>query len=167
MIEVRPMLAGERDEVRALLVEAYAPYKADMAPALYENYVAALLRTGEGLALVAVDGDRVVGTARLFLSGTAPVPLPPDWSWVRAVGVRAEARGSGVGTALLDYCAEHADGSALSLHTMDFMPAAVRLYEHLGYVRAPEWDLPVGRKAGFPPEDWFTAIAYRLAREAR
>lgn len=158
------MLAEERDEVVALLVEAYAPYAADMVPALYENYVAALLRTDEGQALVATDGDRVLGTARLFVAGTAPIPLPQDWSWVRAVGVRADARGTGVAVALMDYCAERADGSALSLHTMDFMPTAVRLYERLGYVRAPEWDLQVGRKAGFPPQDWFTAIAYRLDR---
>lgn len=161
------MSAEERDEVRALLVEAYKPYAADMAPALYETYLAALSRTGEGQTLVASDGGQVLGTARLFAAGAAPVPLPSDWSWVRAVGVRPSARGAGVARALMAYCAEHADGPTLALHTMAFMPAAVRLYERLGYVRAPEWDLQVGRKAGFPPPDWCTAIAYRLDRAAR
>lgn len=165
MTDVRPMRADEQDEVRALLTEAYRPYTANMVPALYDNYLKAVLNTSDGQALVAVDGDRVVGSARLYVAGTPPVPLPPDWAWVRAVGVAPSARGSGVGRALMEYSAAHSgDATALSLHTMDFMPTAVQLYERLGYERAPEWDLHIGRKAGFPPEETVHAMAYRLAR---
>jgi hypothetical protein len=59
-------------------------------------------------------------------------------------------------------CAERCATPTLSLHTMDFMPAAVRLYEWLGYRRAPEWDFAVGGQFGLPPEQWFHALAYRL-----
>ncbi|MFL6126852.1 hypothetical protein [Actinophytocola sp.] len=38
---------------------------------------------------------------------------------------------------------------------MDFMRAAIRLYEGLGYERVPEYDFVGGRGS-------FTAIAYRL-----
>jgi GNAT superfamily N-acetyltransferase len=162
MIEVRPMRAAERERVHALLREAYSPYEANMAPALYEIYVSLLLKTEEGQALVAVDGEELVGTARLYAPGTAPVPLPPTWAWVRAVAVSPEARGKGVGEALMTHCATIAGGAtALSLHTMDFMPSAIRLYERLGYVRCPEHDLEVGKKAGFDPKETFTAIAYQ------
>ena len=163
MIDVRPMRAEERERVHALLTEAYRPYAANMVPALFDLYMTALLKTEEGQALVAADGDEIVGAARLYPPGTSPVPLPPGWAWVRGVGVAPSARRAGVGRALMSYSAAHSgDATALSLHTMDFMPDAVRLYERLGYQRAPEWDLRVGEASGFPPEETFMAIAYRL-----
>ena len=161
MNHVRPMRDDERDDVRALLADAYRPYEKVMTPSMYEHYMAAVLNLDDGGdVLVATVADKVVGTARLFPAGRTPVPLPPDWAWVRAVGVHPSARGTGVGRALMAHCA--ADVDILSLHTMDFMPVAVRLYEQLGYVRAPEWDIQVGVKAGFPPEEQFLALAYRL-----
>lgn len=163
MIDVRPMRAGEEDEVQALLTEAYRPYTANMVPTLYDQYLKAVLNTSDGQVLVAVSDDRIVGSARLYLAGTPPVPVPAEWAWVRAVGVAPSARGAGVGRALMEYSAAHSgDAAALSLHTMDFMPTAVRLYERLGYERAPEWDLYIGRKAGFPPEETVHALAYRV-----
>lgn len=166
MTDVRPMRDDERDQVRALLTDAYRPYANDLSPVMYEHYVAGVLNLDDGGdALVAVAGDKVVGTARLFPAGRTPVPLPPDWAWVRAVGVHPSAHGTGVGRALMTYCDAHAgNAAALALHTMDFMPAAIRLYQRLGYARAPEWDIEVGEEFGFPPGDSFLAIAYRLLR---
>jgi ribosomal protein S18 acetylase RimI-like enzyme len=150
------MRPEERDEVRALLTEAYQPYAIEMPPEIYEAYLAGVLDTEDGRQLVAVDGDKVLGAARLYLPGDATVDLPKDAAWVRSVGVLPSARGTGVGQAIMDYCVAHATNAAvLVLHTMDFMPAAVRLYERLGYERAPELDFVAGRGA-------FTAIAYRL-----
>ena len=156
------MRADERDEVRALLADAYRPYEKVLTPAMYEHYMTAVLNLDDGGDVLVAVMDKVVGTARLFPPGRAPVPLPPEWAWVRAVGVHPSARGTGVGHALMTHCAAHV--AALSLHTMDFMPVAVRLYERLGYVRAPEWDIRVGKKAGFPPEEQFLALAYCLLR---
>lgn len=157
------MRDDERAEVRALLADAYRPYETVMTPAMYTHYMTAVLNLDDGgEVLVTTAAGRVVGTARLFPPGRTPVPLPPDWAWVRAVGVHPSAHGTGVGRALMTHCAARVD--VLSLHTMDFMPAAIRLYERLGYVRAPEWDIQVGVKAGFPPEEQFLALAYRLAR---
>jgi len=147
------MRPDERDEVRALLTDAYEPYATAMPPDVYVNYLAGVLNTDEGRQLVAVDGDKILGAVRLYLPGDATVDLPEDCAWVRSLGVRPSARGTGVGEAIMDYCATHAgDAAALILHTMDFMPAAVRLYERLGYQRAPELDFTVA----------FTAVAYRL-----
>lgn len=163
MNQVRPMRDHERDEVRALLAAAYRPYERALSPAMYEYYLTSVLNLDDGgEVLVAAAADEVTGTARLFPAGRAPVPLPPDWAWVRAVGVHPFARGTGVGRALMTHCAARVN--VLSLHTMDFMPVAVRLYERLGYERAPEWDIRVGAHAGFPPEEQFLALAYRLAR---
>jgi ribosomal protein S18 acetylase RimI-like enzyme len=156
VITVRLMRPEERDEVRALLTEAYQPYAGEMPAEVYELYLASVLDTDEGRQLVAVEGDKVLGSARLYLPGDATARLPPDWAWVRAVGVRPSARGTGVAQAIMDHCAANAGAATtLVLHTMDFMPAAVRLYERLGYERAPEYDFLAGRGS-------FTAIAYRL-----
>jgi ribosomal protein S18 acetylase RimI-like enzyme len=43
------------------------------------------------------------------------------------------------------------------------MPAAIRLYERLGYERAPQFDFHAGRAAAVAPEDMFFTVAYRLA----
>jgi GNAT superfamily N-acetyltransferase len=147
------MRPDERDEVRALLTDAYEPFATAMPADVYVRYLASVLNTDDGRQLVAVDGDKVLGAVRLYLPGDATVNLPADCAWVRALGVRPSARGAGVGEAIMDYCATHAgDAAALVLHTMDFMPAAVRLYERLGYQRVPELDFTVD----------FTAVAYRL-----
>jgi GNAT superfamily N-acetyltransferase len=166
------MRPEERDEVRALLTEAYQPYEKEIG-AVFERYLAGVLNTDEGQTLVAVDGDEVLGSARLYLptmSGLTryqPVewagPMPADWAWVRSVGVRPSARGTGVAQAIMAHCAAHADGAtAILLHTMTFMPAAIRLYERLGYERVPEWDFQGGRAAAASPDEMFLAIAFRL-----
>jgi ribosomal protein S18 acetylase RimI-like enzyme len=60
------------------------------------------------------------------------------------------------------YCATHAaDATAILLHTMAFMPAAIRLYERLDYERTPEWDFRAGRAAATTPAETFHARAYR------
>ena len=150
------MRPEERDDLRALLTEAYQPYANDMPPEVYEPFLAGILDTERGRQFVAVDGDTVLGGARLYPPGLTRMPIPSDWAWVRAVGVRTSARRTGVARRIMAYCAENAgDVPALSLHTMDFMPDAIRLYERLGYERAPDYDF-------VPPHGAFTALAYRL-----
>ncbi len=174
MITVRSMRAGERDDVQALLTEAYLPYEKEMVPAVFERYLASVIITDPDQTLVAVDGE-ILGTARLYLPGTTPMPvrrprewsdpMPADWAWVRSVAVRPAARGTGVAPALMAYCAAHAGyATAILLHTMAFMPAAIRMYERLGYERVPRWDFRAGRAAATSAAETFHAKAYRLSR---
>lgn len=55
------------------------------------------------------------------------------------------ARGRGVGLALMQECIWRArqHSASLTLHTTPMMAAAVRLYERLGFARAPELDVQV------------------------
>jgi GNAT superfamily N-acetyltransferase len=172
VITVRPMRPDERDAVRALLTEAYLPYEKEMVPAVFARYMTDVTNTAEDQTLVAVDGE-LLGTARLYLPGTAPMtvrqprewtdPMPADWAWVRSVAVRPAARGTGVAPALMTYCAAHATpATAILLHTMEFMPAAIRMYERLGYERAPAWDFRAGRAVATSLDETFHAKAYRL-----
>ena len=57
--------------------------------------------------------------------------------------VREESRGRGVGKALIKrmYSAITSKEFKIhGLHTSDFMQAAVRLYEHMGFERVPKLD---------------------------
>lgn len=151
----------ERDATRAMLTDAYQAYATEMPPEVFEGYLSGVLDTAEGWQLVAVADGEVVGGARFYLPGAATVNLPPDWAWVRAVGVRPSARGTGVARAIMAHIEDTArPATAIALHTLDFMGAAIRLYEQLGYERVPEYDFPAGR-------GHFTAIAYRLTLAAR
>jgi GNAT superfamily N-acetyltransferase len=172
MITVRRMRPEERDDVRALLTEAYLPYEKEMVPAVFARYLASVVDVDENQTLVAVDGE-ILGSARLYLPGTAPMtlrqpvewidPMPADWAWVRSVAVRPAARGTGVAPAIMAYVVGAVgDAEAVLLHTMDFMPAAIRMYERLGYERAPEWDFQAGRAVARSASETFHAKAYRL-----
>jgi predicted N-acetyltransferase YhbS len=66
-------------------------------------------------------------------------------------------RGRGVGAALMQECVRRARKSGarvLSLHTTDMTQTAMRLYERMGFVRAPELD--------FQPAPATTVKGYRL-----
>jgi GNAT superfamily N-acetyltransferase len=166
----REAAPGERDQIRELLTTAYGEYAAAVpVAALFETYLADVTdvdsAAGRAVILVAETGGRLAGTARLYPAGRVEeIPhLPADWAWVRAVGVSPGQRGAGVARLLMAECLARAGAggaAVLSLHTMAFMSGAVRLYERLGYRRAPELDIDVAAHYGVGGE--MVALGYRL-----
>jgi GNAT superfamily N-acetyltransferase len=76
---------------------------------------------------------------------------------VRLLAVAPEARGQGIGTALMKECIRRArrlGAGCLNLHTTVVMQVAMRMYERMGFVRAPDLD--------FHPDPSITVKAYRL-----
>ena len=62
---------------------------------------------------------------------------------VRLLAVAPATRGHGVGKALMQECIRRARQSgspAITLHATNFMQMAMRLYERLGFVQAPDLD---------------------------
>jgi predicted N-acetyltransferase YhbS len=163
---VREARPDERAEIRALLTAAYGQYAAAVpVTALFDRYLADVT-DGDGadgtVTLVAAAGGTIAGTARFYPAGTVPF-LPADWAWVRAVGVRPGQRRAGTARLLMAECLRRATeggATALSLHTMAFMPGAIRLYERLGYRRVPEQDIDVAAHYGIDGE--MDALAYLL-----
>jgi GNAT superfamily N-acetyltransferase len=110
--------------------------------------------------LVALDGDAVAGTVLLYppaadAYGGAAERTP--WPEVRLLAVPPERRGTGVGQLLMDECvrrARAAGATTLGLHTSRSLAAAVRMYQRMGFVRAPEHD--------FQPPGAEVVEAYRL-----
>lgn len=100
--------------------------------------------------LIAVDGGGRIGGAVLFLHADSELrQLARDGEReFRLLGVHPDARGTGAGEALVRVCLERAlDAGAdrVVIWSQPRMLAAHRLYERLGFVRAPERDEPDDR----------------------
>ena len=98
----------------------------------------------EGIFLVAERGDAVLGAMILLQPGSALHQLARTGEReFRLLAVHPDARGTGVGEALVRACIGQckADGAnALVLWTRPVMVAAQRLYERIGFLRVPERD---------------------------
>ena len=83
--------------------------------------------------------------------------LRPGEAGIRMLAVDPAHQGRGIGRALTEWCLARAraDGRGrMVLHTGMWMPAAVRLYERLGFARMPELH--------FSPAPGIELIAYSL-----
>jgi SAM-dependent methyltransferase len=89
---------------------------------------------------------------------------PADWAGIRALAVHPDHRGTGLARHLVEACIERAESAGaptVGLHTAHFMVAAVRLYEQLGFRRAPTFDLPGDEMMDMVGPDGPLVIAYR------
>ena len=161
---IRNARDDERDALRNVTLAAYQEYAAIMPEPLWVGYRRQLLATldAEGsVERIIAERDRaIMGSVLLFPSATnayVRAVVIVDCPEVRLLAVAPDARGQGVGTALMDECARRArraGATALGLHTTDIMRSAVRMYERMGYVRTPELD--------FAPASGVLVKGYRL-----
>ena len=169
-LRIRDARSSDRGAIEAVTLAAYEQYAAVM-PALWDGYRQNILATLEAAQpdaqIVAEVEDRLVGSVLLYPAGTvfarpggASITLAsPE---VRLLAVAPSARGRGVGAALMQECLRRARRSgapALTLHTTEIMEAAMRLYERLGFRRAPELD--------FQPAPSVTIKGYRLGLDQK
>jgi GNAT superfamily N-acetyltransferase len=125
-----------------------------------ENILATLTDVAPAQQIVAEKKGVILGAVLLYPPGTAfstPEEGPLTCPEVRLLAVAPEARGQGIGTALMKECirrARQGGAACLNLHTTDMMQVAMRMYERMGFVRAPELD--------FHPDPNVTVKAYRL-----
>jgi ribosomal protein S18 acetylase RimI-like enzyme len=112
----------------------YAGWLADAAP-----------RGRDAGLLVAVEDDRLLGTVTWCPYGSpfAQLAKEPHQGEFRTLSVAPEARGRGVGRALVEACLDRGRAAGLTevlLCSLDNMLPAHRLYTRLGFVRRPELD---------------------------
>jgi ribosomal protein S18 acetylase RimI-like enzyme len=110
-------------------------------------------RAASGAVLVAVDGERLLGTASVLRAGTPYSRVAVgDEAEVRLVAVAPSAQGAGVGEALMRASVETALGwgaDALLLDTGERNDRARALYTRLGFERLPERDEDFGEVVAF------------------
>jgi ribosomal protein S18 acetylase RimI-like enzyme len=164
---VRGARPGELAEIGDLRVAAYEAGGFLSDASHYGETLRTLGHDGIGQILAAVDGDgdgtgtgtgRVLGTVMLQLwPHAAHVVRGPGEAEIRALAVAPEARGRGVGRALLRAVADRARACGvrhLLLSTQTNMLAAQHLYTGAGFRRLPERD--------WDPVPGFTLLAYGL-----
>jgi ribosomal protein S18 acetylase RimI-like enzyme len=174
VIEIRDARQGEFEELGDVRVTAYRADGFLSAQSTYAPTLRALGADGLDHVLVAVNesrgpsasrsaagigGRRIVGTVMLqgWPQG-GEILAGPDEAEIRALAVVPEARGAGIGRALLAAVTERACRIGirqLVLLTQVNMTAAHHLYETAGFARLPERD--------WSPEPGVTLLAYGRA----
>jgi GNAT superfamily N-acetyltransferase len=146
---IRDARADERDAIRALTLQAYEQYASIMEPDAWAGLAGAIdagLEAGGADRIVAERGGRLLGSVALFppaADAYSGETGPASWPELRLLAVAPEARGSGVGQALVEECARRArrmGALELGLHSSRSMAAAIRMYRRMGFVRAPDYD---------------------------
>ncbi|RFU84781.1 GNAT family N-acetyltransferase [Streptomyces triticagri] len=160
---IRRAVQGEFEALGELTVQAYLQdgllgFRTD-DPYL-DTLRAVAERAAEAEVLVAVDGSGgLLGGVTFAPYGTpyAQVCLPGEAEF-RALAVAREARGRGVGEALVRACLDRARATgctAVVLSTQETMRTAHRIYGRLGFARTPERD--------WVPVPGVSLLTYRLA----
>src|SRR5262245_66657302 len=137
-------------------------------PGFWEGYrrniIASVTDIGSAEQLVAERAGVIVGTVLLYPPRRMELPgggrLEMPWPEVRLLAVAPAERGGGIGAALMQECVRRvrrAGGRVLSLHTTELMQTAIRMYQRMGFVRAPELD--------FHPTPATTVLGFRLDLE--
>jgi ribosomal protein S18 acetylase RimI-like enzyme len=143
VVVVRPVEPAEHAAVAALTAAVYRGegYSgADYEPALRD--VAS--RAASATVLVALDDGRLAGAVTVATRGGqwAEQSVTGE-AVVRMLVVAPQARGRGVGQALVQACLDRAEADGCSLvrlSSQEDMTSAHRLYERLGFVRTPSHD---------------------------
>lgn len=167
-LKIRDARREDRDAARKITLSAFQQYAAVMPPPRWEGYRENILATLTDVApaqqIIVEKEGIILGSVLLYPPGTAfstPDEGPVTCPEVRLLAVAPEARGQGIGTALMRECIRRArllGAVCLNLHTTDMMQVAMRMYERMGFVRAPELD--------FHPYPSITVKAYRLELDA-
>ncbi len=167
-ITLRDAISADQNAIRDVTLSAYQEYAAVLHPLHWELYrqsiVATLADVRPAEQIVAEQAGAVVGTVLLYpasqFSTPDGVPTTLALPEIRLLAVIPEARGQGIGGALVQECmrrAQAAGAAAITLHTTDMMQAAMRMYEKMGFVRVPELDSrPV-------PEVWIKGYRFELS----
>lgn len=96
------------------------------------------------LAVAVSHTGALLGTVTFCLPGSALAEISrPGEAEFRMLAVAPEARGRGVGAALAQWCVDRAREqgcTAVALSSLPDMRVAHRIYERMGFARAPERD---------------------------
>jgi ribosomal protein S18 acetylase RimI-like enzyme len=158
---IRVARPAEHEAIGDLVVRSYRGI-GEIDEAYFEELrgVAARAAVVPVIAAVEEGSGRVLG-AVTYVPGPGPFHEGEfgEAASIRMLAVEPEARGRGIGQALVEDCirrAREAGRSRISLYTRPFMTAAHRLYERLGFERVAglDWE--------FEPGEWLYAYAKDL-----
>jgi GNAT superfamily N-acetyltransferase len=147
---VRNAHEDERRAIREITLAAYEQYANKMPSGQWEYYRQNILETlakaGLNESIVAVQDKIVVGSVLLYpAEANVYTDMLDDTHWpeIRLLATKPDARGQGIGRALMAECVQRARSTGstrLGLHTTDMMQVAQRMYIGMGFVHTPALD---------------------------
>jgi GNAT superfamily N-acetyltransferase len=159
---IRDARPDELDAISRVMLAAYEQYMPAANAVVTPEYRAAFARYRRDIGdvrarlatsdlIVAEDDGQILGAVTFYRphataeypTPVAHEPWPREWATFRLLAVEPAQRGRGIGRALAQECIRRARAlraPALGLHSTAMMTAAVAMYRHLGWVRAPLYD---------------------------
>jgi GNAT superfamily N-acetyltransferase len=155
---VREIVSAEFERLGALMVSVYSSLEGFFSPEEQPKYYEMLANVGqqagkpETKLLVAVAGDDVLGGVVYFsdmaqYGAGGTVTQERNASGFRLLTVAPQARGLGVGRALMERCIELArerNQAQVIIHSTEAMKVAWAMYERRGFERSPDLDFLQG-----------------------
>jgi GNAT superfamily N-acetyltransferase len=160
--QIRTALPEEIEAAGAVVRAAYLQYESDY-PGEWQRWIDMVGNlhghVEHGEVIVAVRDEDIIGSVIFYADGSrsGQGQWPAGWGGVLRLGVLPEARGLGLGRALMNECVRRARDrglSTLALHTTGWMAVARAMYERMGFVRDTSFD--------FYPRSGVEAYGYRL-----
>jgi len=178
-VYIRQAARSDQAAIQMVTLAAFQEYAVFMTPQSWRAYRRNILDTlnesQPAMHLVAEQEGKIVGSVLLVPTqtedqGSGEGSRSLESSEIRLLAVSPSARIRGIGKALLNACVEQARQAgvkALTLHTSDVMQIALRMYEKMGFVRAPELDfrpaenmLIKGYRLELEPQDRICGVAF-------
>lgn len=145
-MQLRRIRPDEHAAAGEVCVAAYEPFFGGAEDFYRAQVRDVALRDAEADVWVAIEGDELLGCVTHCPPGSVwrEIGLEHEGEF-RMLAVSPDARGRGVGTALVALCEERSrmhGANAMVLSSLPAMTDAHRIYERRGYVRLPnrDWD---------------------------
>ena len=155
-IQYREGRSSDAPSMTALAVQSYGQYKNELSEENFQKLIcsvsdeqAMLDLISKSVSFVALFQEAIIGMAFLLPAGNPTEIYPDNWSYIRLLGVHPSWSGKGIATALSTRCIEKAKSSGestIALHTSEFMDAARKVYERLGFEMLKAIPDRLGRK---------------------
>ena len=163
---IRDAVPAELSTIRELRLAAYEEHATKIPEDHWQALKKSILSDGDietGVERIVVEDDgEILGSVALFSPAIKAYDglLEDELGYpeLRMLATSSKARGKGVATLLINECIKRAKENGFSemgLHTADFMENAIKLYEHLGFERLPQFDFE-------PANDGIIVKAFRI-----
>jgi GNAT superfamily N-acetyltransferase len=146
-LEIRPIAAGDDHELAGRIVQqAYVVLPGYPAEDEYDTALADIAGRGDDCEVIVGLLDGCIVACLTYVADVHSSHSEhddPDAASFRYFGVDAAVQGRGVGEAMVRWVLDRAraDGKArVRIHTLESMPAAMRLYTRLGFDRDVDGD---------------------------
>jgi ribosomal protein S18 acetylase RimI-like enzyme len=158
VIEIREARSEEHAAAGEVSVAAYAAFYGPNLGTYEEALRDVPARSRSAVVLVALDGSDLVGTVTYVPDAASELARQEEGeASIRMLAVSPRRTREGIGRALSVACVERARAEgkrAVVLHADEVMAASQRLYENLGFRRAPGRD--------YLPDDGTRLLGYVL-----